>query len=345
MSRPSPVPATPVPAPAPSGPGAERPISQPPVSPGEAGLRLDQLIARRTGLSRGAAMRLIEDGQVRVDGLRGKKGALLQAGQVVTLAVPPLDPRTTAPTPQPDAPLTVLYQDADAVVVNKGAGQACHPLRAGELGTVASAVVARFPTCAAASADAREGGVCHRLDTFTSGALLFARHRAAWDLLRAAFSQHRIEKEYLALVHGTHPEDAFELDRPLLPGPGPGGGRRMLVARTPDEEYDPAALDAYTRFEVLGRKDGLMLVRARATTGRRHQIRAHLAHLGLPLYGDTLYGAPAAPTPEDGYFLHAARLSFPSPSRPQGAPIGVEAPLPPARRALLEQLLGRLPGV
>lgn len=284
-------------------------------------------------------MRLVEGGQVRIDGKAGRKGTLLAHGQAVTLAVPAADPVTTPPLPQPELPLEVLYQDADVVVVNKAPGQACHPLRPGERGTVASAVVARFPECASASADAREGGLCHRLDTFTSGALLFARRPAAWQALRAAFSAHQVEKEYLALVHGAPAADEFELDLPLLPAPGPGGAKRMLVASSAEQIYSADALDAHTRFSVLRRGDGYALLRARATTGRRHQIRAHLAHLGLPLVGDTLYGAPEpADADSDGYFLHASRLTFPSPAAPN-KPINVEAPLPPARANRLKHLL------
>lgn len=309
-------------------------------------VRLDQLIARRTGLSRAAAMRLIADGAVRVDGRAAPKGALLAAGQEVALAEPAQDDVRTPPLPQPELELQVLYEDADVVVVNKPAGAASHPLRAGETGTVANAVVARYPECGQAADAGREGGVCHRLDTFTSGALVFARSKQAWRAVRAAFQSAEVEKEYLALCAGEPREEAFELALPLLPAPGPNGRRKVLVASTSEQIYRPDALDAVTEFVVEQAADGRALVRARTHTGRRHQIRAHLAHLGLPLCGDELYGGPpfgegdlAALAGEPaGYFLHAAAIRFPSPSRRTAEPIAVEAPLPPGRAALLARI-------
>lgn len=327
------------------------------VEPAEQSCRLDIFIAERTGLSRGAALRLFTGRQVLLDGRVGKKGEVLAAGQRVELRGPPLDPQTTPPQPQPELPLTVLYQDAAVIVLNKPPGMPCHPLRPGELGTVANALVARYPECAGASDNPREGGLGHRLDTFTTGALAAARTPAAWQALRAAFSAGQVDKEYLALVAGVPAEDEFELALPLLSGGGPDGHRRVLVATTPDEMYRKGAQDAYTRFVVLSRGRHFTLLQAQAQTGRRHQIRAHLAHLGLPLVGDELYGGPR---PQDagpldladaaatlaaapGYFLHAARLRFPalSPSASPGARISVEAPLPAARQLLLAALLAQ----
>jgi 23S rRNA pseudouridine1911/1915/1917 synthase len=315
--------------------------------------RLDQFVARRTGLSRGAAMRLIAEGQVLLDGRVGKKGALVSAGQTVALHEQPLDPRMTPPVPQPELPLAVLYEDAAVVVVNKPAGLPSHPLRAGELGTLANALVARYPECPRASDSRREGGLCHRLDTFTSGALLAARSPVAWRTLRAAFSAGKVEKQYLALVAGVPQQDEFELALPLLAGGGPEGSRRVLVATTPDQMYRRDAMDAYTRFVVKQRGRRFTLVQAYAQTGRRHQIRAHLAHLGLPLVGDELYGGPRPQelepldlAPETlaaaaGYFLHASRLRFPAPRAGESPAdhITVEAPLPEARQQLLGALI------
>lgn len=325
------------------------------VAAAEQSCRLDSFVAERTGLSRGAALRLFSERQVLLDGRVGKKGEVLAAGQRVELRAPPLDPQKTPPQPQPELPLTVLYQDAAVVVLNKPAGLACHPLRPGELGTVANALVARYPECARASDSPREGGLGHRLDTFTTGALAAARTPAAWQALRAAFSAGQVDKEYLALVAGVPTQDEFELALPLLAGGGPEGHRRVQVAATPDQMYRRDAQDAYTRFVVLSRGRRFTLLQAQAQTGRRHQIRAHLAHLGLPLVGDELYGgprpqdlgpldltdAPATLAGAPGYFLHAARLRFPAldPQAAAGARIAVEAPLPAARQQLLAALL------
>lgn len=319
-----------------------------PVTDAEAGARLDRFLSQHAGMSRAQAMRLIEEGKVRIGTRPGRKGSVLGAGDVVVLAEAPQDPLGTPPVPQPELPLSVLHEDAAVVVVNKPAGAACHPLRPGERGTVASAVVARYPECATTSEPAREGGLCHRLDRSTSGALLFARSRPAWQALRAAFSRGRVEKEYLALVAGSPHAEKGEVDLPLLPAPGHAG--RVIVAEHPDQAYRPDAMDARTSFTVVRRGKRYTLLRVRALSGRRHQVRAHLSYLGLPLVGDALYGGGPAPeeilaalSPQErevaaAPFLHAQSLRFPSPQGPET--VTVEAPLPPARQKLLQILLG-----
>jgi 23S rRNA pseudouridine1911/1915/1917 synthase len=238
------------------------------------------------------------------------------------------------------------------LVVNKLPGCATHPLRPGERGSLASALVARFPECSRASPEAREGGVCHRLDTFTSGAVIAARTPAAWQAMRALFRDGLVKKTYLAVVCGEPAQDVFEVTQPLLPAPGPERRRRMIAAETPAQVYHPDALDAQTRFEVLARGEGVALLRAQTETGRRHQVRAHLAYLSLPLLGDELYGAPAAATLAaadlQGYFLHADTVAFPALDaaarpQPQGR-IHVTAPLPPQRQSLIERLFPRYRG-
>ena len=277
-------------------------------------------------------MRLIADGLVQVDGRIGKKGVALLAGQTVTLPLEAQNDLTTAPVADPSLPLTVLYEDVDVVVISKPQGMACHPLRAGEPGTAASAVVARYPECAKAAEPVREGGVCHRLDTDTSGALLFAKTPSAWQKLRSDFAEGLVEKEYLALVVGSPSDDEFDVTLPLLAGRG--GSPKMTVATTPEEIYHPAALDAHTCFVVERRGPEHTLLRVSAKTGRRHQIRVHLAHLGLPIVGDPLYGRGEP----GGQFLHASRLTFSSPSQPSKR-ITVEAPLLQDRAELLAKLV------
>lgn len=298
----------------------------------DASQRLDRFVAEHTGVSRGAAMRLIADGLVQIDGRVGKKGVSLVPGQTVSVPDDAQDDVSTPPVAEPGLALSVLYEDADVVVVGKPQGQACHPLRAGEKGTVANAVVARFPSCAKAANPVREGGVCHRLDADTSGALLFAKSEAAWQKLRADFADGLVEKEYLALVVGSPDDDEFDVTLPLLTGKG--GSPKMHVATTPEEIYHPDALDAHTSFFVERRGPSHTLLRVQARTGRRHQIRAHLAHLGLPIVGDPLYGQGEP----GGQFLHASLLRFVSPSDPSKR-ISVTAPIPPDRAAILQQFV------
>jgi 23S rRNA pseudouridine1911/1915/1917 synthase len=303
--------------------------------------RLDQFLAARTGLSRHAARRLIEEGAVKVDGRTARKpGVFLVSGQRVSLSAPAQDPRQTPPVPQLELPLEVLYEDAAVVVVNKPAGWNSHPLRPGERGSLASALVARYPECAASNPDAREGGLCQRLDLYTSGVIVAARQATAWAALREHFGAGRVQKEYLAMVVGVPQESSFEVAAPVLPAPGPDRHRRLITATLPEQVYDREALDAHTRFFVLSRGKRYSLLRAETSTGRRHQVRAHLCHLGLPLLGDTLYGSPP---PDDellpllnGYFLHASRIRFPGVEGGSCDLYDVSAPLPEGRARLLK---------
>lgn len=294
--------------------------------------RLDQFVAEHAGCSRGEARRLIDEGHVRVGGRRGKKGTLLEAGLHVELDRAPPTEEERRPVPQPELPLAVLHADEAIVVVAKPAGQPTHPLRPGERGTLANALAGRHPECARASADPREGGVAHRLDTDTSGVLVAARTRAAWDALRRAFSSGQVDKEYWALVVGAPPERGEV--RAALAHAGP---RKVKpVDEWADDE--PRAREAVTRYERVVRGQGASLVRAFTSTGRMHQVRAHMAHLGHPLVGDPLYGGPEAP---GGHALHAARVTLPHPET--GARLTFRAPWPPDRAALVETWLGQPP--
>lgn len=302
--------------------------------------RLDQFIARRTGCSRAEARRLIDDGKVRVNGRRAAKGLLLSAGARVELEGAPPSDEQKRPVPQPERALTVLLVDEALVALNKPAGEPSHPLRPGERGTLANALVARYPECASVADDPREGGLAHRLDIDTSGVILAARTRPAWQALRRAFSSGQVEKEYWALVAGA-PPDAGDIDAPLAHATA-----RTVKAVEQDEQWlnlsysTSLARPAHTHFEVLARGPDVALVRARTRTGRMHQVRAHLAHLGHPLLGDALYGGPPAPGGASGHVLHAARITFPHPT--SGAATTLSAPLPPDRARLIRAAVGEV---
>jgi 23S rRNA pseudouridine1911/1915/1917 synthase len=208
-----------------------------------------------------------------------------------------------------------------------------HPLRSHETRTLANALVARFPDCAEASAEAstdphrREAGLVHRLDTGTSGAIMAARHSAAWRALRAAFGRGDVEKRYVALVHSNDIEPG-ECTAPLA-----HRGNRMIAIADGSAVAD-SALPATTRWRVIARLSGYTLLECTTRTGRMHQVRVHLAHVGAPIVGDSLYGGPAAPGPMSGHFLHASALGFSHPTT--GAPMVIEAPLPADRQAVLD---------
>jgi 23S rRNA pseudouridine1911/1915/1917 synthase len=253
-----------------------------------AGARLDQFVSQLVGGSVHAARRLIADGRVSLDGRaarEAKKGLRLAAGQKVAVEVEANAP--AAITPEGEAPLEILYCDAHVVAVNKPAGIASHPLRLGEKGTLANALVARFPECAGAGDDRREGGLGHRLDNGTSGVILAARRHDVWLALRAALKAPTCEKIYLAEVVG-HPA----APRGSLAEPIGRQGRRGTRVRVGGQGRNP--LPAVTDWEVIDPRASSTLLRVRLHAGRAHQVRAHLASLGHPLVGDGLYGPAAA---------------------------------------------------
>ena len=299
----------------------------------EAGLRLDGFLARRKVVpSVAAARRALAAGIVAVNGRSASKGTHVQASDVVALGDEPANDIVLKPSPELE--LTVLYADDEIVAIDKPAGIASHPLRPYEGATVASGLIARFPECAGASPDAREGGLGHRLDVATSGVLLAARSREAWYRLREALATPFCEKIYFAEIRGEFPTAAniHTSVEFVVPGGQPSSfvvtvpigrqGRRghkvkLAAGRQP--------LAARTEITLVESRPGAALVEARLSRGRAHQVRAHLAHLGIPVIGDAVYGQ-VAPDAGTDLHLHAWAVSFVHPTT--GKPLRVEAPLP-----------------
>jgi 23S rRNA pseudouridine1911/1915/1917 synthase len=252
---------------------------------------------------------LFEDGAVRVNGKKAKKGDRVNVGDTVELTREPVHGDALRPAPDPDVPLTVLIERSELIVVAKPAGIPSQPLRAGELGTIANAVAFRFPECVAIGDDPRDGGLVHRLDIGTSGALVVARTLETYRALRDAFGAGLVSKHYLAITDGQ--PVARECDQPLAQR-----GKRVAIDLA-------EGLAAYTEFELQRSSPDHALVRCVAQTGRMHQVRAHLAHIGAPITGDALYGG-AALHGFDGFFLHASSITLPL----HRERITAEAPLP-----------------
>ena len=288
------------------------------IEPGGADERLDRVVARHfPGATRTRLGELFAAGAVRVDGRVARKGDRARPGSKVEVAQPPVTAEALRVIADPAAAerLVTLHVDDELIAVAKPPGMPSQPLRAGELGTAASGMVARFPECAAVADDPRDGGLVHRLDIGTSGVLIAARTRAAWDALRAHFGGGAVAKTYLALCEA--PPVSRECDAPLTQR-----GPRVVVDHA-------EGLPAHTRWDVIARAGDRALVRCHASTGRMHQVRAHLAACGAPIVGDVRYGG--GPMPElIEFFLHAESVRLPD--------LTVTAPLPDDRRAVLAAL-------
>lgn len=272
------------------------------------GQRLDRFVAQALGLSRAVLRRLFEQGAIRVDGRAGKKGNRVEAGQKVRVV---LGAQSPSALPDPGRALGVLHADDALVFVDKPAGIPSHPLRPGEMGTVANALLARFPECASASDDPREGGLCHRLDIDTSGVLLAARTKQAWMRVRAAFSRGEVDKRYWALVTGPIAEEG-EIEIPLR------HHRKRKDRVEPARGEEPGARSARSLFRVLSRAGQYSLVEVRIITGVLHQVRAHLAAIGAPVVGDALYGTGSAGGAEPAERPSTSRRA---PSAARGEPV------------------------
>ena len=291
------------------------------VPPEAAGRRLDVVVGEALGLSRAKVKALFEAGAVRVDGRRPSKGDRAPGGARVEVEL-----AEDAPALVPDTalPLHLLYEDRWLLAVDKPAGTPSHPLRPGEVGTIANALVARFPEVALAGEEVREGGLVHRLDIETSGVLLAARDRHTWESVRALFRERAVDKRYWALVSGPIADE---------------GGIEVPLRHKGEARVEPAldggdgGREALSHFRVLARSGELALVEVQILTGVLHQVRAHLAAIGAPVVGDALYGGRPFPGLKR-FFLHARSLRLAHPAT--GAPLHVESPLSPElTRALL----------
>jgi 23S rRNA pseudouridine1911/1915/1917 synthase len=292
--------------------------------------RLDHYLVR-TGFasSRRVAQELVERGLVRINGRRSKKSEIVGADDRIEVAS---TNRRAVIEPNPDLALDVVHQDASVIVVNKPGGVPCHPLNADERDTVMNAVVARFPEIAIVGEKPLEGGLVHRLDNGTSGALLIARNRGTFDKLRDAIRAGRIARRYEALVAGAL-ERKTEIDAPIAHHAK--NARKMIVGDPSSANPKRAGRAASTVVDPIRRVGDFTLLSIAPKTGSRHQIRVHLASLGHPIVGDTLYGGPANDTLAHGRFwLHLCEVAFDSPAIGH---VKVTAPIPPDLQKLLDQ--------
>jgi 23S rRNA pseudouridine1911/1915/1917 synthase len=285
------------------------------------GERADKVLAALAGVSRSLARRLLEEGKATCDGTAVSPGRGMAAGRVLVVDLPAARPRLV---PQ-GVPFVVRYEDAHLAVVDKPAGVVVHPGAGGERGTLAGGILQRWPQVRGVGEEGR-WGIVHRLDRDTSGLLVVALTAAAWTALREAIKGHRVERTYLALVHGDPTAATGTIDAPL----GRHPRRRGLV------QVETGGRPSRTHYRCLARWPvaEVALLEVRLETGRTHQIRVHLSSIGHPVVADPVYGRAGGPAPR--LFLHAGRLRFTHPVT--GEPLEVESPLPPDLRAAQDEL-------
>jgi 23S rRNA pseudouridine1911/1915/1917 synthase len=302
------------------------------VSPEEHGTRMDVFLARHMpDWSRSQIQRLIRAGLVTVGARRVRKGGeQIHAGARISVRAEAREVRAT-----PEAlPLSIVYEDADLVVVNKPAGMVVHIGAGVKSGTLVNALLHHIRSLSTAGGELRPG-IVHRLDKMTSGLVIVAKNDFAHQALAAQFKGRDVQKTYTVLVHGRVARDAGEIAAPI--GRDPVRRVRMKVGGI-------RAREALTRYRVLRRFPQFTLLEAEPRTGRTHQIRVHFSSLGHPVVGDTLYGAPGrlkiAGREERTLtrnFLHASAVEFRHPRT--GALVSLRAALP----AELEKSLSSLP--
>lgn len=293
-----------------------------------AGERLDAFVAGRLpDLSRSRVAQLIGEGQVRLNEEPARKSERLSEGDVVSVVVPPPVPTTIEAEP---IPLDIVFEDRDLLVVNKPAGLVVHPAPGHRTGTLVNALLHHVDDLSGIGGVKRPG-IVHRLDKDTSGLMIVAKHDRAHRRLAAALKRREVHRLYLAACWGHLREDRLSVEAPV--GRSSRDRKKMAVV--------DSGRRALTHFDRLERWVAADLVRARLDTGRTHQIRVHLAHIGHPVVGDEVYGGAGARgisgtgrawatglerrVPRQ--FLHAYRLELSHPRT--GEPMKLEAPLPP----------------
>ena len=279
------------------------------------GVRLDLLISEEfPDISRSTAQKLIENGLVTLSGKAVKKNYKVTEGEVFTVTLP--EPEVTDVVPQ-DIPLDIVYEDSDVIVINKPRGMVVHPAPGHPDGTLVNALMFHCGSSLSGIGGVIRPGIVHRIDMDTSGLIIAAKNDAAHASLSAQLSDRSLSRIYEAVVCGRVRDDSGTVDAPI--GRHPTDRKRMCVT---DKNSRPAV----THYEVIARYNGYTHIRCKLESGRTHQIRVHMAHIGHPVLGDLVYGRKKPEKGLSGQCLHAKRIKFIHPST--GQPMEFETPLP-----------------
>ena len=290
----------------------------------ESAERIDALLARALPeLTRSAAQRLLAQGAVTKDGAPVKKNYKTAPGDTFVVTLPDAAPSALVAQ---DLPLDVVYEDDDLIVVNKPRGMVVHPAPGHEDGTLVNALLAHCGDSLSGVGGALRPGIVHRIDRDTSGLIIAAKNDYAHQFLSAQLADHTLARTYECIVVGNLREDSGTVDAPIARDSR--DRKRMAVV--------PGGRRAVTHWEVIARYPGYTHVRCRLETGRTHQIRVHMAYLGHPILGDTVYGAKKSVPGLTGQCLHAVGLQFIHPRTKDL--VSLTCPLPEEFTAMLRKI-------
>ena len=279
------------------------------------GERLDAFLARcADNLSRSAAQKLIEEGQVLRNGKKAKKNDKLSPGDAIEYAIPEAKPVDIVPT---EMQLDIVYEDEDLLVINKPKGLVVHPAVGHQDDTLVNGLLYALGEDLSGINGALRPGIVHRIDKDTSGLLAVAKNDLAHAMLASQLKDHTMARTYEAIVCGSFREDSGTVDAPI--GRHPSDRKKMCVTERNSKR-------AVTHWEVVARYRGYTHIRCKLETGRTHQIRVHMAHIGHPILGDLVYGRKKPELGQDSQCLHAGALCFQHPR--DGRPVMVFAELP-----------------
>ena len=286
--------------------------------------RLDAFLASSLdGLTRSQATRLIESGEVAVNGRAVSKSYKLAGGEDIAVTLP--EPEPVEAVPQ-DIPLDVVYEDADVIVINKPSGMVVHPAPGHPDGTLVNALLYHCAGTLSGVGGALRPGIVHRIDRDTSGLIIAAKNDAAHQYLSAQLADHTLARTYECIVVGALREDRGTVNAPIARHPT--DRKRMAVVA--------GGREAVTHWEVIARYPGYTHVRCRLETGRTHQIRVHMAYIGHPILGDTVYGAKKEVPGLTGQCLHAVGLRFLHPRTHEV--VELSCPLPEEFTRMLQKI-------
>ena len=295
------------------------------------GERLDAFLARSMeGMSRSAVQRLIEDGNVLRGGKRCRKNDRLELGDVLTVTLPEAKPVEIVPK---EIPLEIVYEDEDVAVINKPKGLVVHPAPGHTDDTLVNGLLYAMGDRLSGINGEMRPGIVHRIDKDASGLLAIAKNDLAHAVLASQLKDHTMARTYEAIVCGNLKEDSGTVDAPI--GRHPTDRKKMCVTARNSR-------NAVTHWEVVERFPGYTHIRCHLETGRTHQIRVHMAYIGHPILGDTVYGHKYKELGQDSQCLHAGQLCFRHPR--DGRPVLVFAPLPDYFLEVLNKLRKRKDG-